>query len=565
MKKFTALMLALVMCFSLFAGCSSEEETTTAAPAGDTTTAAPSGDTTTAAPAEGPVEIVTATNTTFATLDPALMSTTAMSAVYAQTGANLFKTDVNGNYQNELCESYELSEDSLTYTFKLKEGIKWSDGEPLTAEHCVFGIKRSIGYGPMNAYAARNLTSFIVGAAEAAEQQMDVADMTEVGVNVIDDLTFEVKLVEPHPFFHKFFAGNVTAPMRPDFAVEHESAWSVDGTIYPCLGAMKLESISAEEQAVYVKNENYWNAENVTLDKITWLVMPDSTAQLNAFKAGELDVALNVPTEVSTNAEYANMLYKGEKYTSTYFVLLNGGPKNTVPAFKDANVRKAMTLAINKPVMIEILGGGSEFIVQLDGFIPYGFAGLNDDFRAEASYHTYNLEEAKKLMEAAGYNENNRLKFEYLYSNSQFHADVAQMLQQFWSAIYIDAELKSVEGGVFYDFVDNGDFAACRYANNDSSDPLNYFKIFTTDAQIDGCQSIRDDKYDQLVAEAYTITDQTKYIEKLHEIEDYMVGEQSFVIPLFTQIPVVLVSENVQGFWTGVAGGPDFTGVTFAN
>ena len=565
MKKFTALMLALVMCFSLFAGCSSEEETTTAAPAGDTTTAAPSGETTTAAPAEGPVEIVTATNTTFATLDPALMSTTAMSAVYAQTGANLFKTDVNGNYQNELCESYELSEDSLTYTFKLKEGIKWSDGEPLTAEHCVFGIKRSIGYGPMNAYAARNLTSFIVGAAEAAEQQMDVADMTEVGVNVIDDLTFEVKLLEPHPFFHKFFAGNVTAPMRPDFAVEHESAWSVDGTIYPCLGAMKLESISAEEQAVYVKNENYWNAENVTLDKITWLVMPDSTAQLNAFKAGELDVALNVPTEVSTNAEYANMLYKGEKYTSTYFVLLNGGPKNTVPAFKDANVRKAMTLAINKPVMIEILGGGSEFIVQLDGFIPYGFAGLNDDFRAEASYHTYNLEEAKKLMEAAGYNENNRLKFEYLYSNSQFHADVAQMLQQFWSAIYIDAELKSVEGGVFYDFVDNGDFSACRYANNDSSDPLNYFKIFTTDAQIDGCQSIRDDKYDQLVAEAYTITDQTKYIEKLHEIEDYMVGEQSFVIPLFTQIPVVLVSENVQGFWTGVAGGPNFTGVTFAN
>ena len=564
MKKFTALMLALVMCFSLFAGCSSEEETaTTAAPAGnnDTTTAA-SGE---ATPAAGPVEIVTATNTTFATLDPALMSTTAMSYVYNCTGANLFSQDASGAYQNELCESYEVSEDGLTYTFKLKEGVKWSDGEPLTAEHCVFGIKRSIGYGPMNAYAARNLTTFVVGAAEAAEQQMDVADMTEVGVNVIDDLTFEVKLLEVHPFFHKFFAGNVTAPVRPDFAVEHESAWSVDGTIYPCLGPMKLESISAEEQAVYVKNENYWDAENVTLDKITWLVMPDSTAQLNAFKAGELDVALNVPTEVSTNAEYKNMLYKGEKYCSSYFVLFNGGPKATVEALKNADVRKAMTLAVNKPTMIEILGGGSEFIVQLDGFIPYGFAGKTDDFRAEASYHPYNLEEAKKLMEAAGYNENNRLSFEYLYSNSQFHADVAQMLQQFWSQIYIDVELKSVEGGVFYDFVDNGDFTACRYANNDSTDPLNFFKIFTTDAQIDGCQSIRDDKYDALVAEAYTITDQTKYIEKLHEIEDYMVGEQAFVLPLFTQVPVVLVSENVQGFWTGTAGAPDFTGVTFAN
>jgi oligopeptide transport system substrate-binding protein len=316
---------------------------------------------------------------------------------------------------------------------------------------------------------------------------------------------------------------------------------------------MVMESISPEEQAVFVKNENYWDAENVTLDKLTVLVMPDQSAQLNAFKAGELDIAVSVPSDTATNSQYQNNFYKADKYTSNYFVLLNTGAKNTVPELKDVRVRKAMNMAINKDVMLTVLSGG-DFNIKLDGFIPYGFEGTTDDFRAEKGYFPYDLEGAKKLMEEAGYGPDNTLKFEYLYSNSQFHADVAQMLQQMWSQIYIEIELKSVEGGVFYDFVDNGEFTTCRYANSDSSDPLNFFKIFTSDAQIDGCQAILDETYDKLVAEAYTLTDHDEYIAKLHEIEDYMVGEMAYVVPLLTQVPVVLVSENVDGFWTTVSG-----------
>ena len=189
------------------------------------------------------------------------------------------------------------------------------------------------------------------------------------------------------------------------------------------------------------------------------------------------------------------MLFRS--YTSSYFICVNSGPKNTVPALKDANVRKALAKAINKPVMLSVLGGG-DFNIQLDGFIPYGFPGVSEDFRAEKSYHEYNLEEAKALMTAAGFSETNKLKFEYLYSNNQFHADVAQMLQQMWAQIYVDLELKSVEGGVFYDFVDNGDFTTSRYANSDATDPLNFFKIFTSDAQIEGSQAVNDPVYDKL-------------------------------------------------------------------
>ena len=535
MKKFASLLLAFAMTVGMLTGCG--------------------GDSGTSSTGEAPAQEVTvAISSTFATLDPALISTTHMAHVYGNMGSNFYRTDANGVLQYDLGESMEKSEDGLTYTFTIKEGLKWSDGEPLTAEHFVYGIKRAIGYGPDNAYTKKNLVNFIAGAEEAANAAMDVADMTNVGVVALDDTTFQVTLSTPCPYFERIFSGNVTSPMRPDFALEHDSSWSVNG-IYPSSGPMVLESISPEEEAVLVKNENYWDAENVTLEKATFVVMTDSTAQVNAFRTGDIDIAMSVPSEVATNAEYESNIVMPEKYVSNYFVLINSGPKAQVEALKDENVRKALALAIDKDTMLNILGGKAN--VRLDGYIPYGFEGVDgNDFRDEKSYGEFNLEEAKALMEAAGYNENNHLKFEYLYSNSQFHADVAQILQQMWSQIYVDVELKSIEMGVFYDYIDNGDFTTCRYANNDSTDPLSYFQLFTTDSQIDGCQAITDPVLDQMVEEAYQITDHDEYIAKLHEIEDYFVEEKQYVIPLLTQNSVVLVQDGIEGLWLTVGGSP---------
>lgn len=535
MKKFASLLLAFAMTVGMLTGCG--------------------GDSGTSSTGEAPAQEVTvAISSTFATLDPALISTTHMAHVYGNMGSNFYRTDANGVLQYDLGENMEKSEDGLTYTFTIKEGLKWSDGEPLTAEHFVYGIKRAIGYGPDNAYTKKNLVNFIAGAEEAANAAMDVADMTNVGVTALDDTTFQVTLSTPCPYFERIFSGNVTSPMRPDFALEHDSSWSVNGT-YPSSGPMVLESISPEEEAVLVKNENYWDAENVTLEKATFVVMTDSTAQVNAFRTGDIDIAMSVPSEVATNAEYEPNIVMPEKYVSNYFVLINSGPKAQVEALKDENVRKALALAIDKDTMLNILGGKAN--VRLDGYIPYGFEGVDgNDFRDEKSYGEFNLEEAKALMEAAGYNENNHLKFEYLYSNSQFHADVAQILQQMWSQIYVDVELKSIEMGVFYDYVDNGDFTTCRYANNDSTDPLSYFQLFTTDSQIDGCQAITDPVLDQMVEEAYKITDHDEYIAKLHEIEDYFVEEKQYVIPLLTQNSVVLVQDGIEGLWLTVGGSP---------
>jgi oligopeptide transport system substrate-binding protein len=395
-----------------------------------------------------------------------------------------------------------------------------------------------------------DMCRFIKGAQDAHDNALDVADMTDVGVVALDDYTLEITLEMVCPYFIKIVGGNAFAPQRADFAVEHESTWSLKGG-YPCVGPFMVSEVSENESVTLVKNPNYHDAENVKLDQITYLVMPDENAQLAAFKSGQIDVAYAVPSAIASSAEYADYFYRPEAYMSSYFVALNSGTKGP-EALKDVRVRKALSMAIDKNIMLTILDAG-DYIVPLNGWVPYGFEGLNGDFRSEANdYVTTNVEEAKKLLAEAGYNESNPLKLEYLYSSNQFHADVAQMLQQFWSAIGVQVELKAVEMGVFYDYVDYGDFQMSRYALNSTVDPLSYLKIFMTENQIE--PMTMDPTFDKMVADAYNIIDPTEYIEALHAAEEYLVKEQAYMIPLFTQIPVVLKQPYVEGTWVDTAG-----------
>ena len=142
-------------------------------------------------------QLKVAISTTFPTLDPALMSTTQMADVYNNLTANLFAPKADGTQEELLCQDYKISEDGLAYTFTIKEGVLWSDGVELTSEHFVYALKRAIGYGPANAYAIRNLTGFVVGAKEAANQMLDVEAMSDVGIKEIDKYTFEVQLKTP--------------------------------------------------------------------------------------------------------------------------------------------------------------------------------------------------------------------------------------------------------------------------------------------------------------------------------------------------------------------------------
>lgn len=177
--------------------------------------------------------------------------------------------------------------------------------------------------------------------------------------------------------------------------------------------------------------------------------------------------------------------------------------------------------------------------------------GAEDDFRKEGDakqlYQAYDPEKAKELLKEAGYDESNPLTLKYKYSNNSIHADVAQMLEQMWKAVGVNVELEVVESGVFYDQIDQGDFEMARYALMCTNDPSEFLNQWTQAMQ--PVAAVADDTYDQMMTDVTKIVDRTEYMNKLHEIETYLVEEQVYVIPLFDFNEPALKKENLKGVY----------------
>ena len=536
-KKSIALLLALTMLAGLFAGCSGEKES------------------------DG-TSLTVGVGAQFTTFDPGLNTETINTYVTQHMWASLFARDNDGVLQPDLAESYTVSEDGLTYTVTLKEGLKWSDGEDLVAEDFVYAIKRNLTYGAENAWATNDLIKYIDGAAEYANNSdLEASDLTDfTGVEAPDDRTIVYHLLKPCAFFPTVMSGRVFMPLREDFVEPHGSEWAFEPG-YPTVGPYVLEECNEIEKAVVVKNENYYDADSVKIEKITFLVMTDQDAQEAAFKTGDLDVALGVRESVMDTYENPEDTWEVPS-VSVYFIALNSG--ETGPeALKDVNVRRALALSIDKAAIAENLGA---LYRPINGYVPTGIEGADGDFRAEGDaqekFLEYNPEEAKELLAEAGYDESNPLTLKYKYSDSAVHADIAQLLQQQWKSVGIEVEIEVVESGVFYDQIDNGNFEMARYGYMGATDASAYLDLWTTTMQI--VPAVNDPAYDQMVEDASWIVDHTEYMEALHAAERYLVEEMVYIIPLFDYGSAALVDSAIDGIICAPGNVPYFGEVTFA-
>lgn len=508
------------------------------------------------AQAEGAAGGITiAVGSQFTTLDPGLNTETVNNYAINHMYSGMFKQDEAGNAVPELCESYEVSDDGLTYTFTLVDA-QWSDGVPVTAHDFVYSYLRALSYGADNAWAANNLVTYIQGAAEYNENALSVGesfdctveDASGVGIKALDDRTLELTLKKPCAYLTKLMASNVWNPVREDFAPQHESLWAYEPG-YPTTGAYTLVECNENEKCVLEKNPNYYKADEVSMDAIHYIVMPDSAAQALAFQSGEVDIALAISSDTAISYEGSENLWIVPR-CSNYFLAINSG--ETGPEWaKDVNLRRALALAIDKDALVEVLGGATLF-PPLDGYVPTGVGGVSGDFRAEGDADgftlTYDVDQAKALLADAGYDESNPLKVTYKYSNNSIHGDVATMLQSMWQAAGINVEFAAVESGVFYDQLDQGDFEIARYGYVASDDAMQYLELWTTSIQV--VAAVDDPEYDRMIDEAGMIVDPAEYYTALHAAEDYLCEENVYVIPLFDYTSPALVQSNVTGYST---------------
>ncbi len=558
MKKKVALsaVLAASMCMSFLAGCgNSGSGDSGSSQSGETSKEASKetskeADTSAAEKGDGePVSITVGVGQQFTTLDPGLSTETVNRYALAHMYAGLYKKLEDGSVVPDLAAGEpEVSEDGLTYTIKLKDGLVWSDGEPITAHDFVFGINRNLTYGAENGFVTDKMVRYLEGAEEyLADTEVDLETFSFAGVEALDDTTVVYHLKTPCAFFTGLLCGGGFLPLREDVAEAGFSEWAVEPG-YPVTGAYVLDYCNENEKVVLTKNESFYDAENVTVDEITFQVMPDMDAQAAAFKTGDLDAALAISASIVSTYENQNELWNRPQQ-SVYSIDLNSGEKGP-EALKDVNVRRALAISINRDEIVKAINAGN-FYTPLYGYVPFGMKGAEDDFRKEGDakqlYQAYDPEKAKELLKEAGYDESNPLTLKYKYSNNSIHADVAQMLEQMWKAVGVNVELEVVESGVFYDQIDQGDFEMARYALMCTNDPSEFLNQWTQAMQ--PVAAVADDTYDQMMTDVTKIVDRTEYMNKLHEIETYLVEEQVYVIPLFDFNEPALKKENLKGVY----------------
>lgn len=551
-KKVLSAVLAASMCMSFLAGCgNSGSGDSGSSQSGETSKeASKEADTSAAEKGDGePVSITVGVGQQFTTLDPGLSTETVNRYALAHMYAGLYKKIEDGSVVPDLAAGEpEVSEDGLTYTIKLKDGLVWSDGEPITAHDFVFGINRNLTYGAENGFVTDKMVRYLEGAEEyLADTEVDLETFSFAGVEALDDATVVYHLKTPCAFFTGLLCGGGFLPLREDVAEAGFSEWAVEPG-YPVTGAYVLDYCNENEKVVLTKNESFYDAENVTVDEITFQVMPDMDAQAAAFKTGDLDAALAISASIVSTYENQNELWNRPQQ-SVYSIDLNSGEKGP-EALKDVNVRRALAISINRDEIVKAINAGN-FYTPLYGYVPFGMKGAEDDFRKEGDakqlYQAYDPEKAKELLKEAGYDESNPLTLKYKYSNNSIHADVAQMLEQMWKAVGVNVELEVVESGVFYDQIDQGDFEMARYALMCTNDPSEFLNQWTQAMQ--PVAAVADDTYDQMMTDVTKIVDRTEYMNKLHEIETYLVEEQVYVIPLFDFNEPALKKENLKGVY----------------
>lgn len=513
-KKFITLLLSLLMVISMTA-CSGGGGGETPEPSGETKykttfTYAVGGEPT--------------------YMDPAKCGDSVTAEIHNEIWYPLFYLTETGAVANGDCIDWSVDDSGTVYTFKLDPKEKWSDGVPVTADQYVYGIKRCIGYGFDEVGYLTMITNYILNAEKHVGEA--VADMDDVGVKAVDDYTLEITLNAKCPFFVSLLPTQVFAALRPEIAPEKDSEWSSTPG-YPTTGAFVPTKIDSASEYILEKNPNFARADEVIVEKMIAKIMPSMEASQMAFQTGEIDYDTSAGSDVVNNPTLKeNVRLNGN---INYYMNLNcyTGPE----ALQNRDVRRAIQLGIDRSAFVTALDAGDMFY-ELYGFVPVGLPDWDgSDFRTNADkdhklVYT-DKEEAKRLMESAGFNENNRLALTYYYNQNAMHDTVSAVIRDQLKDIYIDVTLKTAELRTFFDDRSYGRYDMARNAfSADYMDPWNYMELMAIYNDPEGRTFFGDETYDKILFESMELEGKERF-DKLHEAEVYAIETMCFNCPLF--------------------------------
>ncbi|PLR95203.1 peptide ABC transporter substrate-binding protein [Bacillus sp. T33-2] len=423
--------------------------------------------------------------------------------------------------ESATAESWDVSDDGKTYTFHIRKDAKWSNGDDVTAGDFEFAWKRMLD--PATGSSAAFLGYFIEGA-EAFNSGTGTAD--QVKARAVDDKTFEVTLTSPQAYFLNVIANPCFFPINEKVATENPE-WFAEAESFVGNGPFNLTVWDHDSKFVMEKNDQYWDAKNVKLDKIDWAIIDDTNTEYQMFQTGKLDSS-DVPAEMSDQL-FKEGKVKVQDQAGTYFYRFN---VNMEP-FQNANIRKAFALAVDQKQIVDFVTKSKEKPAY--GFVSYGFKDPSGkDFREKnGNFNKTNLDEAKALlkkgMEEEGYDKLPEVTL--TYSTDDVHKKIAEALQQmFKENLGVDVKLANMELNVFASEQKALKFQLSRSSFlADYADPINFLENFQTGHSMNRT-GWSNAKYDQLIKDAKNEADEKKRFDMMYEAEKILFEEA----PIFT-------------------------------
>ena len=282
------------------------------------------------------------------TLDPALNSAIDGGNMILHAFECLLTLDQDGKPKAGQAEKWESSKDGLTWTFHLRDGLKWSDGSDLTANDYVYSFKRVADPNTGAPYAAT-----VLGMVEGFEEA-NKGDLDKLAVTALDEKTVQIKLSAPCTYFDSVIAFATLSPVNQATIEANGDSWATAPESYISNGPFKITEWVPSSYITMSKNENYWDKDSIKLDELKFVLMEDSNAAYNAYKSGDVLMIKDVPTEEIPKLK-GKEDFSVEPIIGTYYVSLNIKEE----AFKDARVRQALSLAIDRDYVANTIMEGT--------------------------------------------------------------------------------------------------------------------------------------------------------------------------------------------------------------
>ena len=493
------------------------------------------------------------------TLDPALNSAVDGGNTIITVFEPLLLINENNEAVPGQAESWTTSEDCLTWTFTMRDGLKWSDGSELNAKDFEYSFKRMADPDTAAPYAETCL-GMIDGFEEAAGfPDADGNPTVEPNLDALnvkasdDGKTLTIVLGYPCSYFDKIAAFAAMSPVQKATVEANGDAWCTSPDTYVCNGPYMITEWTPSERIVLTKNPNYvggWDNSKIVSDSITLLLLEDSSASFAAYNSGEAVLIKDVPTDEIpslTKAEDGGGFYV-DTILGTYYVSLN----LKRDAFKDAKVRKALSLAIDRDYVANTIMQGT--YSTADSIVGPGIVDEKGNFHdnGNAPYisadYEANLAEAKKLLAEAGYpNGEGYPTIEYSCNDAGYHVPLAEYLQQTWGDLGITLTISKMEWSAFTAARRAGEYDVARNGwVMDYNDPSNMLDLFCSgNGNNDGKYS--NPEFDAAI-DASRVADSAEHFAQLHKAEDILMEDMG-CLPIAYYNDYWLQSSSLKGTW----------------